>query len=134
MASTGFEHHGAPGVPSIRSNEKYAYDETPMARGVDDDEALPHSPGDDDSLKPVLDYTHRKLKPRHIQLIGIGGSDEDSLVLDGKRQEADRWYHIGPLERRCMSRLAMDSFKAGLPRSSWLSPYGESSISSSAVR
>ena len=27
----------------------------------------------EDSIKPVHDYTHRNLKPRHIQLIGIGG-------------------------------------------------------------
>ena len=27
----------------------------------------------DDDIKPVYDSTHRKLKPRHIQLIGIGG-------------------------------------------------------------
>lgn len=59
----------------MRSGEKYAYDETAMARGVDD-EALPHSPGDDNSTKPVFDNTHRKLKPRHIQLIGIGGYEE----------------------------------------------------------
>lgn len=26
-----------------------------------------------DELKPHHDHTHRRLKPRHIQLIGIGG-------------------------------------------------------------
>ena len=72
MASTGIEQHRASDLRSVRSNEKSSYDETPIARGIDDD-ALPHSPSDDDSLKPVLDSTHRKLKPRHIQLIGIGG-------------------------------------------------------------
>ena len=34
----------------------------------------PYSPGDStNNLKPVSDSTHRKLKPRHVQLIGIGG-------------------------------------------------------------
>lgn len=28
----------------------------------------------DESSNPTYDHTHRKLKPRHIQLIGIGGS------------------------------------------------------------
>jgi yeast amino acid transporter len=32
-----------------------------------------YEPDDSDDLKPVYDTTHRKLKPRHIQLIGIGG-------------------------------------------------------------
>lgn len=27
----------------------------------------------EEGLKPVYDHTHRKLKPRHVQLIGIGG-------------------------------------------------------------
>ena len=75
MTSTGIER---PGAGSIRSIEKY--DETPMARGVDDEVPRTYSPGDDDSLKPVFDNTHRKLKPRHIQLIGIGG-----YVIKGRR-------------------------------------------------
>jgi len=56
-------------------NMSEKYDETPMARGIDD-EAIPYSPGDDGSLKLRIDSTHRKLKPRHIQLIGIGGYAE----------------------------------------------------------
>ena len=75
MTSTGIEH---PSAGSIHSIEKY--DETPMARGVDDEVTGTYSPGDDDSLKPVFDNTHRKLKPRHIQLIGIGG-----YVTKGRR-------------------------------------------------
>lgn len=71
MASTGLEHQGTGSIRSYRG-EKYPYDGTPMARGVDD-EASPYSPDGDDSLKPRIDSTHRKLKPRHIQLIGIGG-------------------------------------------------------------
>ena len=43
-----------------------------MANDIDDD-ALPYSVADDEALKPRVDSTHRNLKPRHIQLIGIGG-------------------------------------------------------------
>ncbi|CAF9910695.1 MAG: hypothetical protein HETSPECPRED_010150 [Heterodermia speciosa] len=35
----------------------------------------------DDSFKPILDHTHRKLKPRHIQLIGIGGTIGTALFV-----------------------------------------------------
>lgn len=48
-------------------------------RGLSEKHVVSHDnqpyPGteDSDALKPVQDKTHRKLKPRHIQLIGIGG-------------------------------------------------------------
>jgi amino acid permease len=57
---------------------KHKFDETPLARGVDDlDEKapFPYSVDESDDLKPRFDSTHRKLKPRHIQLIGIGGQE-----------------------------------------------------------
>lgn len=47
-------------------NEKVLY-------AVNPKQGLPYS-SSEDSLKPIYDDTHRKLKPRHIQLIGIGGS------------------------------------------------------------
>lgn len=31
--------------------------------------------------KPTFDHTHRKLKPRHIQLIGIGGTIGTALYV-----------------------------------------------------
>ena len=65
MTSTGIERPGAGSIRSIEKNH-----EVPETC----------SPGDDDSLKPVFDNTHRKLKPRHIQLIGIGG-----YVIKGRR-------------------------------------------------
>ena len=40
---------------------------------VADEAAQFHSPGDSNEPKYLLDSMHRKLKPRHIQLIGIGG-------------------------------------------------------------
>ena len=85
MASTALpDHTAAIRSTSNTSNskpytEKYPVDETPIAYGVKDEEERtghqpPYSPGGStNDLKPVADSTHRKLKPRHIQLIGIGG-------------------------------------------------------------
>lgn len=36
---------------------------------------------DDGTAKPAYDHTHRKLKPRHIQLIGIGGTIGTALYV-----------------------------------------------------
>ncbi|KAL4921108.1 hypothetical protein BDW62DRAFT_139904 [Aspergillus aurantiobrunneus] len=35
----------------------------------------------EEGLKPVYDHTHRKLKPRHVQLIGIGGTIGTALYV-----------------------------------------------------
>lgn len=41
------------------------------------------SSGDDSSsIKRGQDFTHRKLKPRHIQLIGIGGTIGTALYVN----------------------------------------------------
>lgn len=83
--------------------------ETPIARGVtshepyDDDEhmrrgsrrrssvmaAIKDNYGiaeihtsDGSSIKQGVDFTHRKLKPRHIQLIGIGGTIGTALYVN----------------------------------------------------
>lgn len=37
---------------------------------------------DGSSIKLGVDYTHRKLKPRHIQLIGIGGTIGTALYVN----------------------------------------------------
>ncbi len=94
MASTGLP---PPAVDYRRPhttafNEKSNYSETPIAKGIDadaelrnDDDRNPayYTPRDsgEDSLKPVFDSTHRKLKPRHIQLIGIGGTIGTALYV-----------------------------------------------------
>ncbi len=70
MASTGLDQAGAAQVRSMNNLEKN--DGTPMVRGIDN-EAMAYSPGEDNCFKPTVDSTHRILKPRHIQLIGIGG-------------------------------------------------------------
>ena len=74
MASTSIDRPITAEVRSIH-NEKYgkhSMDETPIAYGVDDEVRAP-SLDSDESNRPLFDSTHRKLKPRHIQLIGIGG-------------------------------------------------------------
>ena len=50
-------------------DQKHALDEKPVPYGIDE----AHSSASDDSHQPLFDNTHRRLKPRHIQLIGIGG-------------------------------------------------------------
>lgn len=52
----------------------------PMAYGVGD-EMRTFSSNSDESNKSIFDNTHRKLKPRHIQLIGIGGYVDSRLNL-----------------------------------------------------
>lgn len=37
---------------------------------------------DGSSIKEGIDFTHRKLKPRHIQLIGIGGTIGTALYVN----------------------------------------------------
>ena len=75
MASTAIDNDGLHPTHAHKSpyTEKYPIDETPIAYGVEPEAARPYSPGGGSSLQPVYDSTHRKLKPRHIQLIGIGG-------------------------------------------------------------
>ena len=76
MASTtSFNRTPSADIHSIRGkegDEKRALDEKPIADGTGD-EVRPYSSASDDSRKPLFDNTHRRLKPRHIQLIGIGG-------------------------------------------------------------
>ncbi|KAL8722410.1 MAG: hypothetical protein Q9225_001089 [Loekoesia sp. 1 TL-2023] len=71
MASTGFEaKDGEKQSPQGRS----LVNKASAAKDGEVDEAVPNSPTDGESVKPVYDHTHRRLKSRHIQLIGIGGS------------------------------------------------------------
>lgn len=99
MTSSGNDHfYGEKGMPP------HMMDETPMARGVrthshDDEEAVRRGSRKasvvaslkanygladaqyDESIKTGYDHTHRKLKPRHIQLIGIGGTIGTALYV-----------------------------------------------------
>ncbi|KAL2430376.1 General amino acid permease AGP2 [Exophiala dermatitidis] len=102
MSTSGRDHgHGEKQLPP------HLMDETPIARGVrtrshDEEEIRRESrssrkasvvaalktnyqladvPSDSDSIKVGYDSTHRKLKPRHIQLIGIGGTIGTALYV-----------------------------------------------------
>lgn len=106
MASTGLDRPSAADIRSIHhdmKSEKHSMDETPIAYGVDDAARAPslHS---DDSNKPLFDSTHRKLKPRHIQLIGIGGCVEKVAKFLRNRDAEELLCRIGQLEQRSMCR------------------------------
>ena len=58
-----------------------AVDETPIASGVHS-RSLRRPSDVESSEKPASDNTHRKLKPRHIQLIGIGGTIGTALYVN----------------------------------------------------
>lgn len=71
MASTGFEAHNSEKLGTVGNKG-------PLTQDVEADEkvpvnAMPGSPSSSVSLKLGSDNTHRRLKSRHIQLIGIGG-------------------------------------------------------------
>ncbi|KAL8854609.1 MAG: hypothetical protein Q9221_000644 [Calogaya cf. arnoldii] len=79
MASTGFEAHDSEklGIPGSRG---------PLTLNVEADEklpvnAMPGTPTSSVSLKLGSDNTHRRLKSRHIQLIGIGGTIGTALFV-----------------------------------------------------
>lgn len=95
MASTAYERNvrGTGGrsnalAAQTRSESvgKIPIDKSHLAFGVPDaekEEARPrysYSDGGGGS-SPVYDSTHRKLKPRHIQLIGIGGTIGTALFV-----------------------------------------------------
>jgi yeast amino acid transporter len=76
MASTGIDYspsrdYGAPEKEVAVGDEKpsYAYDVEGRRASIAA------------SVKTVHDSTHRKLKPRHIQLIGIGGTIGTALYV-----------------------------------------------------
>lgn len=83
MASTGLDvpSTSPQSTPKERISNKLIEglppqpaDTIPMPYGVGDEKApRPYSPEDPEIYKPQSDKTHRRLKPRHIQLIGIGG-------------------------------------------------------------
>jgi len=107
MASTGVDRSGLQSTHAqkVLYTEKYPVDET----GIEPEAARPYSPGAGSSLQPVYDSTHRKLKPRHIQLIGIGGYVVLSWIWFAKTLEGARALMVvgcaGQLGRRYSCRL-----------------------------
>jgi amino acid transporter len=74
MASTGIDHAPSQYYKDEKiitmNSEKAGYSDSP-----------PRRPSMVGSVGPVYDTTHRKLKPRHIQLIGIGGTIGTALYV-----------------------------------------------------
>ncbi|MCJ1395500.1 hypothetical protein MMC18_008386, partial [Xylographa bjoerkii] len=67
---------------AIRDQLAYGFGSTPDAEDADEDSTNAHvSMGNVTALKAPYDSTHRKLKPRHIQLIGIGGTIGTTLFV-----------------------------------------------------
>ena len=85
MSSTAFDK-SSPG--NARPTEKWTADETAAAVGVkaEAQDHLPYS-SSEESFTPIHDNTHRRLKPRHIQLIGIGGYE--SLLIELSPRNGD---------------------------------------------
>ncbi|KAH0614481.1 uncharacterized protein H6S33_000117 [Morchella sextelata] len=77
MASTGVKQDVSSNVYKRSDAEKPPVDSLSSsgARTSADD-------GEAGSLPPSYDHTHRKLKPRHIQLIGIGGTIGTALYVN----------------------------------------------------
>jgi amino acid transporter len=80
MASTGVDVSGSPMaeyIVSDRERENALFDKEKH------EEARIGSRRDSDSLsiKVASDATHRQLRPRHIQLIGIGGTIGTALYV-----------------------------------------------------
>lgn len=106
------------GNPEKAHHHRYPTDESPIAledseksSALDDIEGRKRKPSVAASLKqsygfaaapsfestgsdslPTIDQTHRKLKPRHIQLIGIGGTIGTALYV----QIGQGLLHGGP--------------------------------------
>ncbi|KAL3450881.1 hypothetical protein BJX65DRAFT_253127 [Aspergillus insuetus] len=84
----------------------------------------------EEGSKPTHDHTHRKLKPRHVQLIGIGGTIGTALYVQIGRGLANGgpaslflaftiWYVLSsPLfvQSKCCSRLRPPRIFGRLPR------------------
>ena len=80
MASTSIDIPGSAMAESVIKDgiqEKGAYTSEPhLNTYVPDDEF-----SDTERLRDRCDFTHRQLRPRHIQLIGIGGTIGTALYV-----------------------------------------------------
>jgi amino acid transporter len=72
MASTGVEIPGSAMAEYITSQRKEEYDD--YEKKEHEEAKIQSRDSDSDYVKPTSDSTHRQLRPRHIQLIGIGGT------------------------------------------------------------
>lgn len=63
-------------APGTNENAEIAEKDAPTNSRDDSIDSI-----DGGSMKPTHDQTHRKLKPRHLQLIGIGGTIGTALYV-----------------------------------------------------
>lgn len=91
MASTGHDSHSIGQFRSTLTDKSPIGD--PVGQGslsvnpsIRHEEAMPFPHEVGNSLKPVYDQTNRRLKPRHIQLIGIGGYLQSCLMREPRAQ------------------------------------------------
>lgn len=80
MASTGVDHgHSSPTSEYITSSQNKEYNE--YERNKHEEEKIQSRDSVSGSIKVSYDSTHRQLRPRHIQLIGIGGTIGTALYV-----------------------------------------------------
>ena len=81
MASTGVDHgHSSPASEYITSSQNKEYNE--FEKNKHEEEKIQSANSiSGGSIKISFDSTHRQLRPRHIQLIGIGGTIGTALYV-----------------------------------------------------
>jgi len=81
MASTGFDRgHSSPTSEYITANQNKEYNE--FEKNKHEEEKIQSRESlSGGSIKISYDSTHRQLRPRHIQLIGIGGTIGTALYV-----------------------------------------------------
>lgn len=80
MASTGVDHgHSSPTSEYITSSQNKEYND--YEKNKHEEEKIQSRDSVSGSIKVSYDSTHRQLRPRHIQLIGIGGTIGTALYV-----------------------------------------------------
>lgn len=80
MASTGVDHKpSSPTAEYITTSQNNEYNE--FEKNQHEEEKIQSRDSDTGSIKISSDSTHRQLRPRHIQLIGIGGTIGTALYV-----------------------------------------------------
>lgn len=78
--STGVDvGHSSPASEYIVSSQNKEYNE--YQKNQHEEAKIESSGSDTGSIKVSYDETHRQLRPRHIQLIGIGGTIGTALYV-----------------------------------------------------
>jgi hypothetical protein len=79
MASTGVEVPGSAMAEYITADQTKEYDN--YEKREHEEAKIQYGDSDVASIKATYDSTHRQLRPRHIQLIGIGGTIGTALYV-----------------------------------------------------